>query len=170
MMSPDQIKKGLECCKCGISYGETCAKGCPYRGLIAHGERCEMMLIKDALAYIQQLQTQNDTIRESFHRLKNVVVEQGQTITQLESQVPKWIPVTERLPEDYHDVLVAMGEIVDVGFHHHRYGWECSTYKRRNNVTHWMPLPSAPEDVHAYKLVHRDPVPDAAIIVEEVSK
>lgn len=70
-----------------------------------------------------------------------------ENVLQLESQVPKWIPVTERLPEDYHDVLVSVGEMVDVGFHHHRYGWECYSYKKRNDVTHWMPLPSAPEEV-----------------------
>ena len=60
---------------------------------------------------------------------------------------PGWIHVTERLPEDYHDVLVSLGDIVDVGFHRHRYGWECYSCKKRNDVTHWMPLPSAPEEV-----------------------
>jgi hypothetical protein len=44
------------------------------------------MLNGDALALIQQLQTQNDTITEAFHRLKKVVVEQGQTIKQLEAE------------------------------------------------------------------------------------
>lgn len=59
----------------------------------------------------------------------------------------EWIPVTERLPEDYHDVLVSLGDIVDVGFHHHRYGWECYSCKKRNDVTHWMPLPEPPKEV-----------------------
>ena len=48
--------------------------------------RVQHEAIQHALALIQQLQTQNDIITESFHRLKKVVVEQGQTITQLETQ------------------------------------------------------------------------------------
>lgn len=65
---------------------------------------------------------------------------------QLEAQVPRWVPVTERLPEDGKDVLVLIRGIVDVGFHFAQYGWE--TYTMRTvGITHWMPLPEPPKEV-----------------------
>ena len=61
---PDEIKKGLECCKCGISWATTCAKGCPYKNVIVPGSRCEMELLKDALALIQQLQAEKQILKK----------------------------------------------------------------------------------------------------------
>jgi hypothetical protein len=77
--TPDEIKKGLECCMMS-----TCEPSCPYDNPVDCG--FAVQLLQDALALIQQLQAQNDTITESFHRLKKVVVEQGQTIKQLEAE------------------------------------------------------------------------------------
>ena len=50
MKTPDDIKKGLECCRKGN------CKGCPYK----EGEYidCQEQLEKDALAYIEQLEAQ----------------------------------------------------------------------------------------------------------------
>ena len=60
MKTPDEIKKGLECCKLGISWSSTCAKGCPYLNEPVPGGRCEISLLRDALAYIQQLEVERD--------------------------------------------------------------------------------------------------------------
>ena len=69
--------------------------------------------------------------------------------------IPAWISVRERTPRDMGDVLV-------VAYWHEKYqtliGWYAKKsgmwhvnagYEDRNglHVTHWMPLPSAPEDV-----------------------
>lgn len=67
----------------------------------------------------------------------------------------KWIPVTERLPEDDEVVLIAckIGKMF-VGYHKHLFPgcevWRIltardSTKKITYTVTHWMPLPLPPE-------------------------
>lgn len=64
--------------------------------------------------------------------------------------LPKWIPVTERLPKYGERVLVFGGVTMYVAYYDkNRYGGE-SWHKLNSkshycNPTHWMPLPSAPE-------------------------
>ena len=80
-------------------------------------------------------------------------------IRQLESQVPKWISVEERLPEDDVAVLVyAIGNnenscVAMTSYTHHMYGyniegwrspWQYFFYERK--ITHWMPLPEPPKE------------------------
>lgn len=106
---------------------ECCAKnvpypcaGCPYKGTFEEEWSCK--LHSDALAYTKQL----------------------------EAQVPKWISVEERLPDDDRDVLVCVnGNTIDTGYCTFGHGgnryW--TTYAAiRNNVTHWMPLPEPPKE------------------------
>lgn len=62
----------------------------------------------------------------------------------------RWIPVTERLPEDsMQKVLVFVpyihGDIVDVGRYLGAGGWVLEGwYLTQSAVTHWMPLPEWP--------------------------
>lgn len=64
----------------------------------------------------------------------------------LENQ-PKWISVDERLPDAKTDVL-ACGDVIKTAYTRGAgEGW--FTYdgnKQMHNVTHWMPLPSCPEE------------------------
>ncbi len=55
--TPDEIKKGLECC----SSTANCADGCPYHVIVEGSFGCDEMgcedgLLPDALALIQQLE------------------------------------------------------------------------------------------------------------------
>lgn len=64
----------------------------------------------------------------------------------------RWIPVTERLPEDsMQKVLVFVphihGDIVDGGRYLGADGWVLEGwYLTQSAVTHWMPLPEPPEE------------------------
>lgn len=68
----------------------------------------------------------------------------------------RWIPVTERLPEDCADVLALVtGLYGKCSFERApmlcawfgKDGWFCNEYPNWDNpgVTHWMPLPEGPE-------------------------
>ena len=68
-------------------------------------------------------------------------------------EVPRWIPVTERLPELGKDVLVMVlfpSKEMRVGTLRHKcgcYTWYSDGYEYWfQAVTHWMPLPDAPKD------------------------
>lgn len=81
----------------------------------------------------------------------DLIEEQAAKIKELEEKVPRWIPVTEQLPEidgrylvcryDYvtstifSDILLFESGIWWNGYHGGDYA-----------VTHWMPLPEAPKE------------------------
>lgn len=78
MKSPDEIKKGLECCKpiWKNGYWKTCDQNCPY---VAEAVFCRSMLNGDSIALIQQLETkcnqlegQNAELSKRLDDLKEV--------------------------------------------------------------------------------------------------
>lgn len=69
----------------------------------------------------------------------------------LREKVPQWISVEDRLPIDrLSKYLVAFrdagGSIVDMARYFPSDGWTCNNWEvPQNLITHWMPLPEAPE-------------------------
>ena len=64
--------------------------------------------------------------------------------------LPKWIPVTERLPEKGQVVLVWGGASIYTAKRHNKYGapmwWKLNSKTHYCNPTHWMPLPEPPKE------------------------
>ena len=132
MKTPDEIKKWLECCTHG-----TC-NSCPY-----FGDECDSdREVIDALEYIQQLERKIGELTEK--------------VVQLESTQQKWISVEERMPE--REVLAANFAPKTYGYKEYIIGYvsreKCTEpgkcyaendYEILYDVTHWMPLPDAPE-------------------------
>lgn len=72
-------------------------------------------------------------------------------IQQLEAQVPKWIGVEERLPEDEIPVLVGYSRNLDgfisIGYlDHEDMRWCGIDGIRIARPSHWMPLPEPPKE------------------------
>lgn len=68
-------------------------------------------------------------------------------IQQLEAQVPKWISVEERLPEDGRYLVLTEKAGNTKKVHTATYnslGWW--TYANFGEITHWMPLPEPPKE------------------------
>ena len=66
--------------------------------------------------------------------------------------LPKWIPVTERLPEQGKRYLVIQfdevtkTQFIDILWHDAHDLWWNRLYKGQYNVTHWMQLPQLPKE------------------------
>lgn len=153
MRSSEEIKKGLEYCSEKAKRKTNCSE-CIYfndpRGW------CSTAITRDALAYIQQLET----------RMEAFLDEALTYIQKLKEQQPRWISVGERLPEEDQEVLlIAHGwepQSMYIGHLRHveaetswltgitskESEWSISgwSYLRAPEVTHWMPLPQPPEE------------------------
>ena len=82
----------------------------------------------------------------------DLIEAQEAEIEKLKAQVPRWIPVTERLPESDGDVLTIVNGKVDnvtlidayeLGSFSKSEGWILEMWPEWEDpkVTHWMPLP-----------------------------
>ena len=148
-MTDKEIVQALRCC----AEGE--CKDC---AMHEDKQRCQENLLDKAADLIERLTAENADLRKEIE-WKDMVIALAQR-KQAEAEEERdalrekqrWIPVTERLPE--RDVQV-LGWYKDNPFSQYRHevvawngnGW-VFVYAHRyvTNVTHWMPLPKAPEE------------------------
>ena len=112
-----------------------CGEGHPCRDCQLYGKEisCVETLRKYALDLIERLTAENAALRE---------------------KVPQWISVEDRLPEAWKNeedntlinyMIYSPYFGVDIGNYHKEAGtWLCMALPC--TVTHWMPLPDAPEE------------------------
>ena len=125
MKTLEETKKGLETCVSEDGSCDDCPYAMEFRKDLYVCYSTKRAVMADALAYIQQL----------------------------EAQVPRWIPVEERLPATDDDVLIVtnneFGTGYEVGQGYYDIcdeEWFGHAYVGTIDVTHWMPLPEAPKE------------------------
>jgi hypothetical protein len=122
-MTDKEIVQALRCCA-----DHSCSAKCP---AFPAGLDCREEMHKEVLALLERLSAENAALRE---------------------KVPQWISVEDRLPIDrLSKYLVAFrdagGSIVDMARYFPSDGWTCNNWDvPQNLITHWMPLPDAPEE------------------------
>lgn len=92
-------------------------------------------IINEAADAIEELSREYESIAASLNESVELV---------RKLQQPRWIPVSERLPEDSGDYLVhdSCGNIFQNFF-----GTVVKRWSARDGmITHWMPLPDPPEE------------------------
>lgn len=148
-MKETDIVQALRCC----AEGE--CKDC---AMHEDTQRCQENLLDKAAEAIERLTAENAALRKEIEWKDMVIAlaqkEQAKAETERDAlrEKQRWIPVTERMPE--RDVQV-LGWYKDNPFSQYRpevvawngNGW-VFVYAHRyvTNVTHWMPLPKAPEE------------------------
>lgn len=122
-MTSEEIVKALR--QCAKSDCSSCGM-CP----IFPDRECVEHLATAAANLIERLTAENAELRE---------------------KVPQWVNVEEKLPIDrIKKYLVAfrdaVGPIVDMARYFPSDGWTCDNWDvPQKLITHWMPLPEAPE-------------------------
>lgn len=103
-------------------------------------------IMRDAADLIEELQQELIDERYRHDRYADFCGAQGEELSKLKAQ-QRWIPVTERLPEDWEDVLIVSSWGISLGCYDacERY-WVDHVNSEYDPVTHWMPLPEAPKE------------------------
>lgn len=112
----------------------------------------EVLMMYEEL--IHDLRLHHDTVVETYSKdgvkiAETIYSQAANAIEELSK--PKWIPVTERLPEKEQCYLVVLkNRTVDFCFYTKRFGFGMYLAKKwesaNDEVTHWMPLPEPPKE------------------------
>ena len=155
-MTSEEIVKALRMCVMDPDDGGDC-ENCPASR--SEDEYCLTAVMSEAASLIEQLIDENTELREEVNLRGNAVRTYEKKRAKAEAErdalrekVPQWVSVEERLPIDrLKKYLVAFrdagGPIVDMARYFPSDGWTCDNWDvPQKLVTHWMPLPEAPEE------------------------
>ena len=117
-----------------------------YEALVArvryHIQKANFMGLKEAESTLL-LGEAADAIEE----LSAIREEQKAQIIAMAAEESRWIPVTERLPEEDEEVLVVAVNDFNKDDRWAAIDWlYCGTWQQHSIVTHWMPLPAPPKE------------------------
>ncbi len=98
------------------------------------------------LAHIDALESERQLLIAQQEKMCESFEKMGEQIKELESQIPRWIPVEERLPENWVGVIVYSEEmgVLNNGWTVDGKWFDQTTIL--DDITHWMPLPEGPEE------------------------
>lgn len=142
----DELIKALREHECFAREDDTqdVCEECAYDVVVAdktaaYGIRsvCTCGLMHKAADAIDELDTlldgvsaDNDALCETIERLKK----------------PRWIPVTERLPEKYDSVIVYSSTGIMIDAYIGEFDGKAYFGMNTNRVTHWMPISAPPKE------------------------
>ena len=129
----DELIKSLRICS-RCDFGQDC-NGCTQESDDAFC--CDKLLSQAADAI--------ETLSMKLHGDEAAIVGMKREIERMVvAGKPRWIPVSERLPEKNGSYLVYVyGEVTEMEYWHGKWHRLRDDYTKA--VTHWMPLPPAPE-------------------------
>lgn len=109
-------------------------------------QHCGQVYVYDECHRIELSEPQLKALRQMpvIGRLGDQVMKD---IVQAFAGVPKWIPVSERLPEESERVIGWRPGLARVGevWRNASGEWLCGDCEPAGGITHWMPLPEPPE-------------------------
>ncbi|HHC4133302.1 TPA: DUF551 domain-containing protein [Klebsiella pneumoniae] len=112
-----------------------------------------------ALMMLDRIETADPVDDDRIDGIKRIVRELAaaphdtpalNSVQSVDSVADRWIPVSERIPEDRKQVILWDAEIGEVTSGH--YSHKTQTFYHcgdaiENEITHWMPTPAAPQEV-----------------------
>ena len=145
-----KVTKGLE--HCLSRYVDGLCDDCPYMGAIDKTYmipmKCKEIIMRDALELLKE----QNGLAKALEQMTATNDYLNKEVERLETEQPKWIPLSERLPkkEDIpYDCLVTLehgvvceATFLDMDAPYHKW---CANTGWLYHVTHWMPLPKPPK-------------------------
>ena len=110
---------------------------------------CSDTLMKQAADAIEELSRAKEELAKQVAYWQAQLTKSmcGETLAELEK--PRWIPVTERLPEDRRDVLVYAGVMfpyITVGYYDGLWKFSFNDEEIAGSADYWMPRPAPPKE------------------------